>query len=153
SVRLWDIGTPGAPLLTGTFGGHRDPVQAIAFAPDGSRLASASQDGTIGVWDTHGTTLGGTGNPSIELAFSPDGATLAVSTFGATGGVVRLYAMPARRLAGTLPVGHLATLAFSPDSKTLATGLINGGGIVALWNVATRAVTGTLHTGLQSAVR
>ena len=31
--------------------GHEDSVLAIAFSPDGSRLASASADRTLKIWD------------------------------------------------------------------------------------------------------
>ena len=32
--------------------GHTAPVQAVAFAPDGTHLATASDDGTARIWDT-----------------------------------------------------------------------------------------------------
>jgi WD40 repeat protein len=47
-VRVYDW--PGGKLR-GTFAGHRGRVTALAFAPDGSALASASADGTVLVWD------------------------------------------------------------------------------------------------------
>ena len=32
--------------------GHRSPITALAWIEDGSRLASASNDGTVRVWET-----------------------------------------------------------------------------------------------------
>ena len=40
----------GAPLGT-TFRGHRGLVTALAFRPDGLRLASGSTDSTVLIWD------------------------------------------------------------------------------------------------------
>jgi WD40 repeat protein len=33
--------------------GHTQPVWALAFSPDGVRIASASEDGTIKLWETN----------------------------------------------------------------------------------------------------
>ncbi len=47
TIRLWPSG--GRPrVLTG----HGRYVVGLAFSPDGSRLASTSQDATIAIWDT-----------------------------------------------------------------------------------------------------
>jgi WD40 repeat protein len=49
TIRLWDIatGTEVAELR-----GHRAYVHAVAFSPDGTRLASCSGDFTVRVWDS-----------------------------------------------------------------------------------------------------
>lgn len=34
-----------------TYGGHSDIVQAVVWSPDGRRIASGNDDGTVQVWD------------------------------------------------------------------------------------------------------
>jgi len=46
-VRLWD--ETGQNITT--FWGHTKDIQALAFSPDGTLLASGSLDGTILLWD------------------------------------------------------------------------------------------------------
>ena len=154
TVRLWDARDPDSPPVPlGNFSGHRFPIEHIAFSPDGATLASASNDGSIALWNTRGAILGGVTNSSDALAFSPDGKTLAIST-GVPGHFeIALYTMPARKLAGLLPVNGIAALAFSPDGKTLAVAPANTQGApVQLWNVATRRMTGQVTTGFSSRI-
>ena len=46
-VRLWDVGTREN---IATISGHTGSVYSIAFSPDGTTLASVSEDGTIKLW-------------------------------------------------------------------------------------------------------
>jgi WD40 repeat protein len=47
-VKVWDSST-GAELLG--LRGHAGMVWSVAFSPDGQRLASANQDGSINLWE------------------------------------------------------------------------------------------------------
>src|SRR5262249_33952683 len=48
TVRLWDLDTLSPQ---GSFPAQGDWVQALAFAPDGKRLALGRYDGSLALWD------------------------------------------------------------------------------------------------------
>ena len=53
SLRLWDSKS-GTVMVT--FNGHKKAVMALAFDEQGARIASASQDTDIILWDVDGET-------------------------------------------------------------------------------------------------
>lgn len=60
--------------------GHRGRITKLVYNPDGNRLASACEDGTIRVWDSQSgqllKILVDPNSPSLDLGWSEDGAKL-----------------------------------------------------------------------------
>jgi WD40 repeat protein len=48
-AHLWDVATGKSVRM---LSGHRGSIQSIAYNRDGTRLATASRDGTVLIWDT-----------------------------------------------------------------------------------------------------
>ncbi|MFX1411983.1 MAG: WD40 repeat domain-containing protein [Promethearchaeota archaeon] len=80
-IKFWDLATG---QVVKEFPEHsRGPYQ-ITFSPDGSLLASASDDGTLRLWDMETGVNVKTirvGPEAGAVAFSPDGTLIAVSVW------------------------------------------------------------------------
>ena len=80
-MKLWDAEAGGEPLCTLCESlDTRHPAGALAFSPDGGRLATASFGRRVDVWDTTtGEQLHTLWHSGLVLgvAFSPDGRRLA----------------------------------------------------------------------------
>lgn len=50
-VTVWDVREPASPVLVDTLTGPGSEVYNVQYSSDGSRLAAASQDGRLWVWD------------------------------------------------------------------------------------------------------
>ncbi len=124
--------------------GHENYCTSVTFSRDGSRMASASNDGTARIWDTATwKTLHILPNPFRgdliqkifhDAAFSPAGDLLALASHD---GTVQVWNAMNGELVQTLR-GHangVTSVAFSPDGHTLASGSYESS--VRLWNVAT----------------
>jgi WD40 repeat protein len=152
-VRLWDRsrwneGQLARPEILP----HSSVVHAIAFSPDGARMATAS-DRTLTIWSrdpSYHRQVERSGETYHGLAFSPDGRTLAL---GAEDGSIRLWEMPEARERGVLR-GHSGTVtsvAFSPDGKRLVSGSREGR--LLLWDAITGAERRVLMTEGSARIR
>ena len=81
SVRVWD---PAAGRLIGSIAGHARGTNAIAFAPDGTTLATAGNDGAVRLWEVstgrQQAALDGRASVLCGVAFSPDGRWLVATS-------------------------------------------------------------------------
>ncbi len=113
-VRIWSLNGS----VEAMFEGHTEDVESVVFSPDGTMLASASQDGTIHLRsEISNETLEGHTSWVTGIAFSPDGQTLASSSWDKT---VRLW--PRDRISRKILASHTSfalSVAFSPDGQTL----------------------------------
>ncbi len=113
-VRLWDLhATPVSGWITG---GHRDLVRALSWSPDGSLVASGSDDLTIRLWDRQSRelelSLGGPAMNDVERV-------LQKMKLQAESQIILVH--------GAAPgqAGHqdyVTALAWAPDGATLASG-------------------------------
>ena len=113
----------------------------VAFSPAGTILASASEEGTVKLWDV------ATGENTLTLeggnfvAFSPDGTTFALAS---DNGQVKLWDVATGKMTATFESSGFAvySVAFSPDGETIASGSFQ---TVELRDVATGQITATLE--------
>ncbi|RMH21058.1 MAG: hypothetical protein D6698_03215, partial [Gammaproteobacteria bacterium] len=70
--------------LLSTLSGHIYPVRSVAWSPDGSKVATASDDYTAKIWDaatgTELATLSGHTDAVFSVAWSPDGSKVATAS-------------------------------------------------------------------------
>jgi WD40 repeat protein len=117
--------------------GHTKPVHSVVFSPDGKKLASASGDETVRLWDVEtGEAVGAPLEHTFRVGFvtfSPDGKKLA-----SCDKAVRLWDVETGEAVG-YPLKDITRsiefVAFSSDGKKLVS--VSSDGTERLWDVWT----------------
>lgn len=123
-LTVWESGAAPRQVPACANGG---PSVRIGFAPNASMLGVSDRDQSVVLWDFvagRPSPLPLAVRPIWALAFSANGATLAL----ADGAGVRLVDVATRAAIPGMAfdVKHVASLAFSPDARTLAMGARDG---------------------------
>jgi WD40 repeat protein len=128
---------------------HQGSITSIQFSANSQRMASASFDGTILLWDLTShrqicAAFGGHDGTVWGIALNSDGKTLA--SCGNDRRVI-LRSIASRDSPVEILTGHkrsVRTITFSHDGKTLASGSTDRR--VILWDIATKLAQWNLST-------
>jgi WD40 repeat protein len=136
AIRLWDVQTG---TLSKLLHSQTNGVQALAFSPNGQRLAAAGFDGTVRVWGLPAGkevfTLAGHKGWVNTLAFSPSGDHLAS---GGNDKITRIWDLNTEQEPRLLegPAVAVVSLAWHPGGRRLATA--GADRTLRLWDIVTR---------------
>jgi WD40 repeat protein len=134
TARIWDLETGEAVAVLG----HAQFISDAAFSHDGTRVATAAQDGTR-LWDAQSGAMTLTLEQQLAsaIAFSPDGGLLAVSHPGAVG--LTIWDLQTNQKVTDIPVPDLEkigmSVTFSPEGRHV---LVAVGNTARIWDVKSK---------------
>lgn len=148
----------GLGRVLNIYRGHKGRMRSVAWSPDGTRIASGSDDKTIQVWEAangaHSFTVSGLDSTVLAIAWSPDGTYIASG--GNSGGTVQVWDTTAGHNISTFHThsdSAVTALAWSPDGGRIASANSVGGSVqvsdtgsvnpsdsdsVQVWDIANR---------------
>ncbi|HLI05479.1 MAG TPA: serine/threonine-protein kinase [Ktedonobacteraceae bacterium] len=137
TIQTWQISTGQNTAAYPPCNGHSEPINALVWSPDGSKVASASDDGTAQVWEVRsGRSILSYRTHAMgvkAVAWSPNGSYLASAGEDKT---VHIWnATTGRNLL--IYYGHrdkVNAVAFSPDGSKVASA--SDDGTVQVWDAS-----------------
>lgn len=163
-TQLWNVTTD--KRIT-TLNANTGSIGSVAFSPDGRTLATGTSTGETQLWDLAAdeqtVTLDANADGVGSVAFSPDGKTIVTGSNNSVtdadteedAGGAQLWNLATGKQISDFnaspfglpnsPPDPVASVAFAPDGKTVATGT---GIATVLWDVATGSQIATLASGV-----
>jgi len=146
SLRLWDRESGAQIGSNWQDDGDQARVFTIALSPNGKKIASGSEDGTVKLWDIEmrKVTARWTGHTREvwSVHWSADGMRV---VSGSSNGTVRVWEMESgETVLGPIKTGnqYVYAVAYSPDSSHIASG---GDKAIEIWDTTTGERLSTLE--------
>lgn len=141
TIILWDI-SDGQKLHT--FAGHSESVTAVDINRKSDLMVSASRSGQILLWNINKKSLVGEFNVHngtvTDIQFSPTGGRIISSSLDGT--VIVLDTALGQEIHRLYHESPVQSIAYSPNSETIASGLSNGE--IVIWDANSENIITTM---------